>query len=94
MGREHDPGPWKPHFYSSPRGARQSWGVGSEEKGLMGIASTGPGPVDEANARFIAKAPDMEALLAVIDKRGRLNKRMRAEIKGLLAEILGEGGTP
>ena len=66
MKINYTPLPWKPYFFRSPRGARECWGVGSKETGLMGIASN---ISLEANARFIAQACNgYEKLLEALER--------------------------
>lgn len=61
MSTKHTPGPWETYYYRSPRGARQTWAVGSSETGTMGIAR-----VDRKDdAYLIAAAPDLLAACKV-----------------------------
>ncbi len=63
VAEELTPGPWEPYYFRSPRGARQCWGVGAPNVGLMGVASN---IRNAPNARLISAAPDLLALARII----------------------------
>ena len=95
MNTKHTPGPWIASLEV------EEWGIDSAVWGIATVAAGAGSTIDyrsggdgatEANARLIAAAPDLLALLQRV-RRGDLHQRVRPlydEIQSAIAKATGE----